>query len=211
MWVCVCVCIQFDNWQVSIPHSKNHPTLVVSLQGSQASTSLLLMLWPHCCILLSAPLLRAPLGCCPRNLVLEKVGAQINALIDMLCWKIRNNLPPRLTSKVMGYESPNDPSQRPVHIMYRKRICSVTKRPPDNGVLAPLRSWTACQLAYLLSSSHSTPANKCIGWWRNKESRYRRKIAGWLVKEQGQPPHQSLAGRWALQLGPANLCACLQP
>lgn len=163
-YMCVCIYIQFDNWQVSIPHSKNHPTLVVSLQGSQASTSLLLMLWPHCCILLWAPLLRAPLGCCPRNLVLEKVGAQINALIDKLCCKIRNNLPPRLTSKVMGYESPIDPTQRPLHIMYRKRICSVTKRPTDNGVLAPLRSWTVCQLAYLLSSPHPLHSSKQMYW-----------------------------------------------
>ncbi len=142
-WVYVCVCVYIssliiDEYLSLILRTTRHWLFLC--KNSQASTSLLLILWPHCCILLSAPLLRAPLGCCPRNLALEKVGAQINAFIDMLCWKIRNNLPPRLTSKVMGYESPNDPSQRPVHIMYRKRICSVTKRPPDNGVLAPLRS-----------------------------------------------------------------------
>jgi hypothetical protein len=96
---------------------------------------------------------------------LEKVGAQINALIDKLCWEIQNNLLPRLTSKVVGYESPNDPSQRPVHIMYRKRICSVTKRPPDNGVLASTQKFNCMPTCIsLLSSPHPLHSSKQMYW-----------------------------------------------
>ncbi len=171
-------------------------TTIVSWQGSQASTSLLPMLWPHCCILLWAPLLRAPLGCCPRNLVLEKVGAQINALIDKLCWKIRINLPPRLTSKVVGYESPNWPlPQRPVHIMYRKRICSVTKRPPDNGVLAStqkLNCMPTCISAQLTTSTPLQQTNVLAGGAIKKPLQEEN---SWLTGEGTRATSTSVTGR----------------
>jgi hypothetical protein len=100
--------------------------------------------------------------------VLEKVGAQINALIDKLRWKIRNNLPSRLTYTVMGYESPP------------KDLCTSC-----TGKESAQSQKGLLTMGFLLHSEvelhanfhtcaahhiHSTPANKCIGWWRNKEA-----------------------------------------
>jgi hypothetical protein len=95
----------------------------------------------------------------------------------------------------MGYESPNDPSERPVHIMYRKRICSVTKRPPDNGVLAStqkLNCMPTCISAQLTTSTPLQQTNVLAGGAIKKPLQEEN---SWLTGEGTRATSTSVTGR----------------